>query len=795
MRTDRIALMAGVAFLVPGFTPAWAQVAPTSEAPVPQEADEGERLPDIVVTAQKRQQSANDVGLSITTLDADTISRRGVVDAYDLVKVVPGLSVANAGNGATLVYTLRGIGFNSSNLGATPTVSVYTDEIALPYPVMTQGAALDLERVEVLKGPQGTLFGQNSTAGAINYIARKPTDEVEGYVEASYGRFGWWNVKMAAGGPVTGTLKARFALSHDGGDGWQQSYTRDDSLGRRDKTQARVLLDWEPGSAVRFNLALNYWHDESESQALQLVRYAPLLPPGVPQVAAYPTAPRDPRAADWDPDKNFQYDTDFFQPSLRIDLDLTSNLTLTSVSAYSDYRTDSLIDPDGTSFEVGEIRQIGTIRDFNQEFRLSSDGDRFKWVVGANYQKNKIDEDLDILIRDLSNVQNIGGSGFSAILSPITSTQRTEAKAVFANAEYEFTDQFSVVAGARYTDTKIDFRGCNLDSGPPIPNTPTPGVTASLRGFFNILYGILTGNVGANPIQEGGCITLDNIARDGNPPTFLPTDSPQTLKEDNFSWNATANFKPNRDLLFYARIAQGYKSGSFPTIGASTSIQFLPARQEALRSYEAGVKATLADRTLQLDAAVFYYDYKDKQLSNFVPDAVFGPLVATVNIPESRVTGAEASATWAPVRGLTINGAVTYIDTRITEFVGFDENGVVTDFEGARFNLAPKWSATGDVNYDFPVGASLTGSVGGGLTYRSETTGIIGTTDPDYNIDAYTLVDLQAGIESRDGWNLRAWGKNVTNKYYWTNVNRVSDTIVRPAGMGATYGITAGYKF
>jgi len=758
-------------------------------------------IEEIMVTAQRRSQSLQDVGMSITAVDSDALERRDISSAYDLTKVVPSLSVANAGNGATIVYTLRGVGFNSSNLGATSAVAVYLDEIPLPYPIMTQAVGLDLQRVEVYKGPQGTLFGQNSTGGAINYIANKPTDEFSSGVDFTYGRFNQWALEGYISGSVSENLKVRVAALKEGGSGWQKSYTHNGSLGSRDKSAIRILADWEATDSVRVNAGINTWWDRSDSQAVQFIEYAPLLPPGLPEVASLAPAPRNNREANWSPreiyqgaQKDYEYDSRFVQPFLKADFDITEKTTLTSVSTYSKFDTDSLMDPDGTVFEIGEIRQFGDIKDFNQEIRIAGEGKKTNWIVGANYQKNKIKENLDILLLNLSNVQNMGGTGFSAHISPIRTKQETESKAVFGNLEYEFTEQLTAVLGVRYTETKIDFVGCNIDSGPPILNSPTPGVTSSLRGFFNILYSDLTGDP-SDPIAEGECVTLDNVSRNGQPPTFKPTNSQQTLDEDNVSWNATLNFKPTSETLLYGRLAKGFKSGSFPTVGASTSQQYLPAKQESLLAYEVGFKASLWDRRIQIDGAVFYYDYKDKQLSNFIPDNVFGPLVAIVNVPDSKVHGAEFSLTMYPLEGLMINSHMSYIETEIKKFNGFDVDGNPADLRGEEFNFSPKVSGGLDLEYRFPVTQTLNGSVGGSITYRSKTSGVIGATTPNYAIDSYALFDVQAGIESVSGWSLRLWGKNITNKYYWTNANRISDTIVRTAGNPRTYGITVSHRF
>jgi iron complex outermembrane recepter protein len=763
--------------------------------------DNSSTLEEIVVTAQKREQSANDVGISITSVGAASLERRDISSATDLVKIVPGLTVAPAGSTATVVYTLRGVGFNSINLNATSAVAVYVDEVALPYPIMTQGVGLDLERVEVDKGPQGTLFGQNSTGGAVNYIANKPTDVLSGGMDLTYGRFNWWTAKGYISGPLSDTLKVRVAFSQDGGDGWQQNYTRGATLGRPDHTQGRFLLQWDPSSQAHINLGFNGWRDLSDSQAQQLVKYSPLLPPGLPAVAAFPTAPANDRAAAWDSPEPYplRIDSHFVQPFLRGDFELVHGLTLTSLTAYSDFTTDSSFDSDGTPYELGgELLQIGDIHDFSQELRLSGKSDSMNWVVGGNYQSNTVNEHATQLTRDLSNSQNIAGSGFSVVEGLYTSATKTNAKAGFASLDYQWTDQWSSVIGARYTDTKIGFTGCSLNTGAPIPNDPFPGVTASFGNFLDLLYDEFTGKVGAKPITPDGCATLDTISRNGQPPTYLPTDSPQTLDQRNVSWNVALDYKPIPTALLYARVAQGYKSGSFPTTGASSALQFLPAKQESLLSYELGSKLTLLDHRLQLDSSVFYYAFKNKQLSGYVLDPVLGPLVALVNVPKSRVYGVETAAAFVPVERLTVRAAVTYINTEIQQFSGFDVNGNAANFAGQRFNLAPAWTGTLDVDYRIPIRAKLTAYIGGGTTSQSETSGVLRAPTFDsspYDIKAYTTLDLQAGIESSSGWTVGIWGKNVLNDYYWTNVNRYSDVIARASAMPAMYGVRFGYKF
>lgn len=281
----------------------WAQVATTPESTAAVPEDDGE----IVVTAQRREQALTDVGISVSVIQTDAIAERGVVNAADLSKVVAGFTAADSSLNVP-IYTLRGVGFNEGSLGANATVGVYVDEVPLAYPAMTQGALLDLQRVEVLKGPQGTLYGQNSTGGTINYIANKPTDTPEGALAISYARFNTMRGQAAVGGALTETLKARIAADFTLGGNWQRSVTRPgDELGQANRGAARALLNWEPTPALTIDLNLNGWYDKSDTQALALSGFFPQRPaniPLLPQVFNSPFAPEDPRAADWTPGLN-----------------------------------------------------------------------------------------------------------------------------------------------------------------------------------------------------------------------------------------------------------------------------------------------------------------------------------------------------------------------------------------------------------------------------------------------------------------------------------------------------------
>jgi len=200
------------------------------------------QLEEVIVTAQKREQGANDIGMAISTLSGDAMQELRVLDSTDLAIAIPGLTYADTGLSVP-VYTLRGVGFNEESVQAAATVGVYNDQIGVPFPIMTRGLLMDNERVEVLKGPQGTLFGRNSTGGAINFIANKPTDEFEASVTAGYSRFETADLEAFVSGPITDSIRGRIAArTIQSGEGWQKSVSRDDDHGEYDKYSLRGLL-------------------------------------------------------------------------------------------------------------------------------------------------------------------------------------------------------------------------------------------------------------------------------------------------------------------------------------------------------------------------------------------------------------------------------------------------------------------------------------------------------------------------------------------------------------------------
>ena len=746
--------------------------APPAPPPAPAAAaQQGPAANEIIVTANKRAENINKVGLTITAIGAGTLQERQIQSVDDIAKAVPGLSYTNSANN-TPVYTLRGVGFYDTSLGSYPANSVYIDQVPLPFPVMTSLTAFDLERIEVLKGPQGTLYGQNSTGGAINYIAAKPTDQFSAGIDGSYGRFNDFTGSAFVSGPIAEGLTARLAVRGEDAGPWQYSYTRNDKNGKTRQVAGRLLVDWQASDTLKFEINLNAWHDGSDPEAVQYYKFNQQAISNTPPVLAYPRSPMNDRAADWSPENGMYGDRNLQQGALRGDWRFAPDMVLTSITAFTHFKERGAMDQDGTALaDIDLSPYYGHIDSFSQELRIanSNASDRFRWVVGGNYSRDKVFYDERLLYGDSSAFFNDGGIDSSENYSD----QRMRNIAGFASGEFDLTSKLTLKGGVRYTESDRSASICNHDGG--------DGKTAA---FFNSAFGL---NLGID----------DCFGLAFNPATgafTAPDPFHGTLNEHNVSWRGGLDYKPADDVLLYVNIAKGFKAGEFGNLNASTVSQYVPAKQESILDYEGGFKVQLFDHKLSVNGAIFYMDYNNKQLRSKEIDAVFGVLDAIINIPKSHLDGGELEVSASPFRGLTLGFTGDYIESKIDRYTGVNAGGVTANFKGSSVPFTPKWQIGANARYETPLTSSLKIFVSPQLTYRSSTYAIVGET-PDYKINSFALLDGQIGVESTAGWRAFLWGKNITNKYYWTNVVAGQDTIVRYAGRPATYGVSFGYKF
>ena len=771
---------------------------------------------EIIVTAQKREQSLMDVGQTLSVLGADALEKQRITKAEDLAIAIPSLTFARSDYN-TPIFSLRGIGFNEASLGVYPAVSFYVDEAPLVFPVLASNATFDLRRIEVLKGPQGTLFGQNSTGGAINLIANKPTDTFEAGMSASYGRFNLFEFSGHISGPLSDTLRARIAGQVHLMDAWQKSYTRpDDHNGEEEYYTGRGILEWEPSADFKAIVTVNAWKDKSDPLALALAgtKYTYpeyfVTPRGNP-VLTQPIIPTKPRYADWggpvgpSDDASIQQatptrlfsDRDLVQGVLRMEYSPTDALLFTSLTSYVDFNQDMGTSRSGSAIQnEDQTRALGKVKSFSQELRLENTGnDAFHWLLGFNYEDSKVSEN-----QLQSAINNTSAINSNILQVAIDLGSKIENWAIFANAEYEVAEGVTFKAGARYTDSKYKFRSCNYDEG-----------DGNIASIFNYL-GSLFGSVPFEPIGTGlgECFptNYDNVPGE----TYI-----NTLKEDNVSWRVGLDYHASDDVLLYGNVSKGYKQGSFPTSAPASWVGLESVKQESVLAYEVGVKSELMDRRLSVNAAAFLYKYNDKQVRGSIGDPIWGVLPQLRNIPKSEVKGAELEVNASPFDGLRLSGSVVYLDTEITKIdpLEFNVVGVQEDMTGAPLPLTPKWSYKLDGEYSWEMGGVKPFI---GATWRWEgkkDANLNGSnvrpipTDPQYPqnrfvpgyeypfvIDSYGLLSARAGFgDIDDSWKIFAWCDNCANKYYWLNVTVAQDNISRGVGRPATYGITASYDF
>ena len=753
-------------------------------APVLAQQEASGGLEEIVVTANKRQESLNKVGLTVNVLSADVLRNRQISTIQDLTATVPSMSYAETPTSSPII-SVRGVGFFDTTLSATPTVSLYMNQVPLAYPIMAGHGIFDLQQLEVMKGPQGILFGQNSTGGAINYVPAAPTDTLQAGITVGYGSFNRISQEAYISGPISDTLRVRVSERTVNQDGWQKSLTRPGDRNGKVKTmEGRVLVEFQPSDGAKFQLNVNGWTDKGQPQAAHLIGFNVQIPgAGDPDVLASPLAPRSNRAADWVPGLP-KRNNSFFQASLRGDIEILDGVTLTSVSAYSKLKQNERISWDGTALpEQLYDPEKGNIRSLYQELRLSNGGSgALRWMIGGNYQDDKIYQ-YSFYKWNVAST-SIGLGLFDNGQNIFYVHQKTKSEAAFANLEYDIVSQITLKGGIRYTKSKLSTDNCGADITAPY-----------LIG--QLFYG-------AGNYTPGACFPFNDLGvQVGDTAPFTSGRFIDKESEDSVSWKLGLDWKPSNGTLVYANVSKGYKGGGFPSIGASVFSQFLKLKQESVLDYEIGTKLSMLDRRLQLNAAAFYYDYRNKQLRARNIDPIWGNLDVVQNIPKSSVKGLELEITARPTDALTLMLGGSYIKGKIKKFSGVNAAGIVADFAGTPMPYSPKWNLTADAQYEVPITDAVKAFAGVNVTYRSKTISVVGgdqnppnatpNTFPLFGIDSYSLVNLRAGVEG-DKWRVEVWGKNVFNKYYWNTAYPAFDTITRYTGMPATFGVNLSYK-
>jgi iron complex outermembrane receptor protein len=742
----RLAAISGVSLLaLAAATPALAQASPPAQ------------LEELVVTAQKREQRLIDVGASVTSLDAETLRTARVAGPTDLVTQVPNVDVKENIPGAQAIVTVRGVGLNDFSSTNNSTVGLYVDEVFLASFAQMDFNFYDLDRIEVLKGPQGTLYGRNSTAGAINIVSAAPSlAGTAGYLSATGANYQRFEAEGSANLPVGETLALRFsgkAVNQD--DGYWHSRTTGHDLGDQDILLGRAQLMWKP--AERLSVRLKFEAEKNRS-SIGVGKFFGTISTNAspcPDFAnpahcinshGYTDTTSDKFEGDWE--HAAPYRVSQWNGTGRIDADL-GFAKLAAVTGYINFKRGFYIDADAAPTVDAEFEQNDKVKQFSQEVRLSGDAGPASWIVGAYYSWDRVRTFSPGSLKDIFNTNVL-----------ITANQETKSRAVFGQVDWKLAERLILVTGVRYTDEDRDYVGGTRDLNP-----------------FGLSFLCLA---------VGACAP--------GPGQVQLSFADAGISDHNLSWRAGLNFKPDDDTLVYAAVARGVKSGGFFNGITTSSFALAPYKPEQLTDYEMGVKARLFDRTLSLDASAFWYDYEDLQTQTFTNVGAVS-LIKLGNVDSATVKGLDVQAIWLPVRGLTLSAGLGLLDTKLGSFRTAGPGGVVVVPKGNKLPNAPDVTLNLQGRYAWTVADGWTAALQGGAHYSDKV--FKEALNTSYlSADSYWLFDARAALTSASGWEVAVWAKNLTDKRY---VAQVTDNGI---GMGyrvfnapRTYGVTVSKRF
>jgi iron complex outermembrane recepter protein len=636
--------------------------------------DNDTTLDVVVVTAQRRNESVQDIGVAVTAVSGDEIQSLRIQQPLNLSTSSPSLSTMNAQTDITPLFLLRGIGLDDFNNNNSSGVGTYLDGVFASFPGFLTGAMYDVDRVEILKGPQGTLYGKNTAGGAINIISRQPTDDLEGYVDVDFSRWETLDVTAAVSGPLTDSIKARLAATATTqGEGYQTDIDTGEKYGKLNRGGARALFDIRLSDTASLNLNFHGVYDHSVPSSPSTPNVEALIPPGPFKTAGLLDSPP---GGTWVRVGGLPLYRDETGggtvETLNVSLD---GITLTSISAY-DYFTDHSLDNyDGYPAADNNWTKNFQQWQLSQEVRLASASGGFvDWIVGAEYSQDwyRCRDSLDwTFVYGLADHITQGGKAITAA----NFTQRQQSEGLYAHAETHLTKRLSLATGVRYSHDEAEFNGVTLD--------PTGLLTYAARGF--------TGPIVPNTVLAA----LD-----------------ETRPDQNVSYRIGPDYHLTDKVLLYASVATGYKAGTYYGQPAQVQVDWSYVNPEHVLTTELGVKSRFFGDSLQFDAALFDSDIHDRQssLSLWAGPVGTEPLIAGLgNVPRSRIDGVESEIDWRPVRGLTIHLAATYLHARVTETLT-NENGLALFTPvvvGQMLPDAPNFSGSYIVYYEHPAGGRL----------------------------------------------------------------------------------------
>lgn len=703
-------------------------------APAFAQTDDDQARDVVIITAQKRSEDIQEVPVAVTAIPGDTLQELGVTDVLDLNALSPSLQVKTDDNAANPKIFIRGIGLNDFNPNTASAVAIYSDGVYVGSPLAQMGQFFDLERVEVLRGPQGTLYGRNTTGGAINLISRKPSDTLEAGAYLEYGSFNSITAEAGVGGPIApGVLAYRVAGAYVTNDGHSLNRLTGNRGNDTDRGSARLTLSWTPSDNLEGLFQLRYGRSNGGS----IWAYNRSLFPSTPAATgpdgfcapAYYTSGDCTDLAGYANTSTNLYQGDYhlegkdevetYGASATLTLDL-GDMSLVSVTGYDNADRDDVEDTDAGPTDILTARYRAKQWAASQEVRLQSNGDNaLDWVLGVYLARDELETNS---YYDVFRVANSGDpgvdlpQGIGVFGWPFT--QDTDSYAVFGQVDYDLTDQLTATVGLRYSADNKTFH-------------------------YDSTY---ASNVGD--------------------PTFniFPTvDASRTF--DSVSGRLGLKYTVNDDVNVYATYNRGYKSGGFFSGQSTDPASLLPYDDEIVDAYEVGLKSQLFDGFLTANIAAFTYDYQDMQVYTLVVDPNTNLTVQNfTNASNAKVSGLEVELAASPVDGLDLSLGASFLDATYEDFQSAGD-----DYSGNQLPNAPEVSVTASGRYAWGLMGGEA-SAQADVSYRSkvyyDTRNVERLSDGDR-----TFVNLRFGWKPEgDNWEFGVFGRNVFGE---TNISDI----------------------
>lgn len=750
-----------IAFAV-GTSAAHAQTNEIDEAAAQNVQDSGSTFGGIIVTATRREEQSQDVGISITAFDGEQLEALGYTNAQQVTALAPGVSTVQPNGESNYSLAIRGAANSDFTTNVESPVALYVDEVYISQSSGSGFMLFDTERVEILRGPQGTLFGRNATGGLAHFISRQPDSTLGGYGSISYGSFDTIQFEGAANIPLSDTLSTRVSVATKQGDGYVTNRLRPNrNLNNSNEVAGRVQLLFEPSDAFDMLLNVRYGSQDIRTGFFEYVS-AP-LPTGTPQ----PTSPNPQLGGYVDLDGDVYagaYDFDGRNDLETFGTTLTAHavfgaVTLTSITDFQTVTRDYIEDSDASPVNHFNFFLTTDAEQFSQELRIAGEADSFNWVAGLYYLNVSINDSNGGIAQGfidtffgLVDPASIGIA--NGIRNPYT--QETDSYSIFGQVDVDFTDTLSLTVGGRYIVDEKTFS--YADQLVLFPDTAVSGL-------------------------DPNTVFIDNLV-----PVFNGD------RSDNM-WSARVqlDFKPSDDFLAYASYNRGVRGGGFnapllPTVTLATE-DFLNYDPEVLNAFELGFKWDFPNRLGHLNAATYYYDY-----SNFQAFSIIGLDTFTLN-SDAENYGFEVELLLTPTSGLDFLIGVGYIDSTLTNVAGVTDPIVAPGLgtipailpagQDAVPVQTPKWNISGLARYEAPI-PSLNGSLNfqADFQYRSEHFFNL-TQLPASRENGYAVFNGSIAWVPDDGdWELRVSVDNIFDEEYLVQTFDLSGTLAQGGFFG-----------